>query len=178
MIIKWVKKIKQIDISKIKTNRKDSIFYFNKNILTKDSKEFNKFDFGSIYSTFGKNDVEGLRLRVGGRTYLGGNEPWRLQGYTAYGFDDDKFKYGMSGKWMLNPKSRFIIGGGNRRDVEQIGVSLTTTNDVLGRSFASSSLFSSGDNSKLTSINLSNVFMSIEPKKNLDFRITNYDLGF
>ena len=40
-----VKKIKQIDISKIKTNRKDSIFYFNKNLLTKDSKEFNTFDF-------------------------------------------------------------------------------------------------------------------------------------
>lgn len=40
-----VKKIKEIDISKIKTNRKDSIFYFNKNILTKDSKEFNTFDF-------------------------------------------------------------------------------------------------------------------------------------
>ncbi|UMB60118.1 DUF5686 and carboxypeptidase regulatory-like domain-containing protein [Lutibacter sp. A80] len=133
--------------------------------------EFNNFDYGSIYSTFGKNDVEGLRLRIGGRTYLGGNEPWRLQGYTAYGFDDDKFKYGMSGKWMLNPKSRFIIGGGNRRDVEQIGVSLTTTNDVLGRSFASSSFFASGDNSKLTSINLSNFFMSIEPKKNLLFRI-------
>ena len=133
--------------------------------------EFNKFDFGSIYSTFGKNDVEGLRLRVGGRTYLGGNEPWRLQGYTAYGFDDDKFKYGMSGKWMLNPKSRFIIGGGNRRDVEQIGVSLTTTNDVLGRSFASSSFFASGDNSKLTSINLSNFYMSIEPKNNLQFKL-------
>ncbi len=133
--------------------------------------EFNKFDFGDVFSTFGKNDVEGWRLRVGGRTFLGGNEPWRLQGYTAYGFKDDKFKYGLSGKWMLNPKSRFIIGGGNRRDIEQIGVSLTTTNDVLGRSFASSSLFSSGDNSKLTSINLSNVFMSIEPKKNLYFRI-------
>lgn len=133
--------------------------------------EFNNFDYGSIYSTFGKNDVEGLRLRVGGRTYLGGNEPWRLQGYTAYGFDDDKFKYGMSGKWMVNPKSRFIIGGGNRRDVEQIGVSLTTTNDVLGRSFASSSFFASGDNSKLTSINLSNFYMSIEPKHNLQFKI-------
>jgi len=133
--------------------------------------EFNKFDFGSIYSTIGKNDVEGLRLRVGGRTYLGGNEPWRLQGYTAYGFDDDKFKYGMSGKWMVNPKSRFIIGGGNRRDVEQIGVSLTTTNDVLGRSFASSSFFASGDNSKLTSINLTNFFISIEPKNNLQFKI-------
>jgi hypothetical protein len=133
--------------------------------------EFNNFDFGSIFSTIGKNDVEGLRLRVGGRTYLGGNEPWRLQGYTAYGFEDNQFKYGLSGKWMLNPKSRFIIGVGNRRDVEQIGVSLTSTNDVLGRSFASSSFFASGDNSKLTSINLSNVFMSIESKENLQFKI-------
>ena len=133
--------------------------------------EFNNFDYGPIYSTFGKNDVEGWRIRVGGRTFLGGNEPWRLEGYTAYGIRDDKFKYGLSGKWMVHPKSRLIIGAGNRRDVEQIGVSLTTTNDVLGRSFASSSLFSSGDNSKLTSINLSNVFMSFEPKNNLNFRM-------
>ncbi|MFK5958011.1 MAG: DUF5686 family protein [Lutibacter sp.] len=133
--------------------------------------EFNKFDYGDIFSTIGKNDVEGWRLRVGGRTFLGGSEPWRLQGYTAYGFDDQKFKYGLSGKWMLNPKSRLIIGGGNRRDVEQIGVSLTTTNDVLGRSFASSTLFSSGDNTKLTNINLSNLFISIEPRKNLEFRL-------
>jgi hypothetical protein len=133
--------------------------------------EFNKFDFGDIFSTFGKNDVEGWRLRAGGRTFLGGNEPWRIQGYTAYGFKDDKFKYGFSGKWMLNPKSRFTVGLGNRRDVEQIGVSLTTTNDVMGRSFASSSLFSSGDNSKLTSINLSNFFISIEPRHNLNFKI-------
>jgi len=133
--------------------------------------EFNNFDYGPIFSTFGKNDVEGWRLRVGGRTFLGGNEPWRLQGYTAYGFKDNQFKYGVSGKWMVNPKSRIIIGAGNRRDIEQIGVSLTTTNDVLGRSFASSSLFSSGDNSKLTAINLSNLFISMEPKHNLEFRI-------
>ncbi|MBI9042347.1 DUF5686 and carboxypeptidase-like regulatory domain-containing protein [Lutibacter sp.] len=133
--------------------------------------EFNNFDYGPIFSTFGKNDVEGWRIRVGGRTFLGGNEPWRLQAYTAYGLKDNQFKYGVSGKWMLEPKSRFTIGAGNRRDIEQIGVSLTTTNDVLGRSFASSSLFSSGDNSKLTSISLSNVFMSFEPKQNLEFRL-------
>lgn len=133
--------------------------------------EFHNFDYGPIYSTFGKNDVEGLRLRVGGRTFFGNNDPWRLQVYTAYGFKDNKFKYGASGKWMLNPKSRFTIGIGNRRDVEQIGVSLTNTNDVLGRSFASSSFFASGDNSKLTNINLSNVFFSIEPKHNLKFNL-------
>jgi len=155
----------------LKTVPKFKQIYNLVSILGSGYVEFNNFDYGPIFSTFGKNDVEGWRLRVGGRTFLGGNEPWRIQGYTAYGFKDNKFKYGASGKWMLNPKSRFTIGAGNRRDVEQIGVSLTTTNDVLGRSFASSSLFASGDNSKLTTINLSNVYMSIEPKKNLAFRL-------
>jgi hypothetical protein len=132
---------------------------------------FKNFDYGPIYSTFGKNDVEGLRIRTGIRTYFGENDPWRLQAYTAYGFKDNQFKYGISGKWMLNHKNRFIVGLGNRRDIEQIGVSLTTTNDVLGRSFASSSFFASGDNSKLTSINLTSAFASIEPKHNLKFQI-------
>ncbi|MEC4004661.1 DUF5686 family protein [Flavobacterium sp. SUN052] len=131
---------------------------------------YHKFDYGPLFSTFGYNVVEGVRIRVGGRTYFGPNDKWRLQGYTAYGFDDNKFKYGISGKWMVDTKNRIIISGGNRRDVEQIGASLTTTNDVLGRSFASSSVFSSGTNGKLTNINLTNVAIEIEPVKNLIFQ--------
>lgn len=133
--------------------------------------EFDKinFDYGPIFSTVGYNEVEGIRLRAGGRTYFGPNDPWRLQVYGAYGFDDNKFKYGVSGKWMIDKKSRIILSGGNRRDVEQIGASLTTTNDVLGRSFASSSLFSTGNNGKLTNINLSTFGLEIEPIKNLTF---------
>lgn len=132
--------------------------------------EFKNFDYGPVFSTFGYNEVEGVRLRVGGRTYFGPNDPWRIQAYTAYGFDDDKFKYGFSGKWMVDKKNRIILSGGNRRDIEQIGASLTTTNDVLGRSFASSSVFSSGSNGKLTNINLTNVAIEIEPIKNLTFQ--------
>jgi hypothetical protein len=128
------------------------------------------FDYGPIFSSFGFNEVEGVRLRTGGRTYFGPNDTWRLQGYTAYGFKDDKFKYGLSGKWMVDKKRRIILSGGNRRDIEQIGASLTTTNDVLGRSFASSSVFSSGSNGKLTNINLTNVGVEIEPVKNLTFQ--------
>jgi hypothetical protein len=133
--------------------------------------QFGHFDYGPIFSTFGYNQVEGIRIRTGGRTYFGPNDPWRLQGYTAYGFDDNKFKYGLSGKWMIDKKNRIIISGGNRRDVEQIGASLTTTNDVLGRSFASSSLFSTSSNGKLTNINLSNLAVEIEPVKNLTFQL-------
>lgn len=129
-----------------------------------------KMDYGPIYSTFGMNDAEGLRLRTGGRTYFGQNDPWRLEGYLAYGFKDNKFKYGISGKWMLNRNNRFIISGGNRRDVEQIGVSLTATNDVLGRSYASSAVFTTGTNNKLTNINLTTATVELEPVKNLNFR--------
>ena len=128
-----------------------------------------KFDIGPIFSTLGYNDVEGQRIRFGGRTYFGPNDPWRIQGYTAYGFKDDKVKYGINARVMLNKKNRFIVSLGNRRDVEQIGVSLTTSNDVLGRSFASSSFFSSGTNNKLTNVNLTNLGFEIEPVKNLVF---------
>ena len=129
-----------------------------------------KMDFGPIFSTFGYNDVEGQRLRFGGRTYFGPNDLWRIQGYTAYGFKDNKFKYGISGKWMVEKKNRIILSAGNRRDVEQIGVSLTSSNDVLGRSFASSSFFSSGKNNKLTAVNFSTLGFEIEPVKNLTFQ--------
>ena len=124
------------------------------------------FDIGPILSTIGYNEVEGLRLRFGGRTYFGENDKWRVQGYTAYGLKDNKFKYGISGKWMIEPTNRIILELGNRRDVEQIGASFTDSNDVMSRSFASSSLFSAGNNGKLTNISLTSFSVKIEPVKN------------
>ncbi len=126
-------------------------------------------DYGPIYAMFGQNSVEGLRLRTGVRTYFGPNDPWRLQAYIAYGFKDDKIKYGVTGKWMVEKKNRVIIAAGNRRDIEQIGASLTTTNDILGRNYASSGLLTFGSNDKLTNVNLSTIEVEIEPIKNLTF---------
>jgi len=130
--------------------------------------EFDKinFDYGPIFSTFGYNDVEGIRLRSGGRTYFSYNDPWRLEAYTAYGFRDQKFKYGFQGKAILNEKNRLIISGGNRRDVEQIGSSLTASTDVLGRSDGSSSVIGTGQNNRLTNVNLSKLSLQAEPFKN------------
>ena len=73
--------------------------------------------------------------------FLTQNDTWRIQGFMAYGTRDNKFKYGIGGKWMIDKKNRIILSGGNRRDVEQTGVSLTTANDVLNRSFASAAFF-------------------------------------
>ncbi|WP_162126457.1 DUF5686 and carboxypeptidase-like regulatory domain-containing protein [Flavobacterium phycosphaerae] len=160
-------------IDTLKTVKKFKQLYSLVSILGSGYIEIPKYhlDYGPIFSTIGNNEVEGLRLRAGVRTYFGPNDLWRIQGYTAYGFKDNKFKYGISGKWMVNKENRIIISGGNRRDVEQIGASLTTTNDVLGRSYASSGLFTTGSNGKLTNINLTTLAAEIEPIKNVTFQL-------
>ena len=134
--------------------------------------EVNNLDIGPVFSIFGYNEAEGFRVRLGGRTYFSQNDQWRLEGFGAYGFKDDRFKYGISGKWLLDRKSRLTVFGGNRRDVEQTGASLTNSNDVLGRSLASSTLFSVGSNDRLSRINLSTIGFDIEPFKNFILRLT------
>ncbi len=134
--------------------------------------EFNGWDFGPVYSIFGYNEVEGFRVRAGGRTYFGQNDPWRIQGYGAYGFRDQKFKYGILGSWLLDKRTRLIVSAGTRRDVEQLGTSLTNATDVLGRSLASSSLLNVGDNDKLSTINLSVVSVEMEPFQNFTVRVS------
>ncbi|WP_027137705.1 DUF5686 and carboxypeptidase-like regulatory domain-containing protein [Gaetbulibacter saemankumensis] len=161
----------------LKTVNKFKRLYNLGSILASGYIEFNSLplDYGPVFSSFGFNEVEGLRLRTGGRTYFGRNDLWRIEGFLAYGLRDDKFKYGISGKWLLDKKNRVIVSGGNRRDVEQIGVSLTASTDVLGRSFASSGLITTGPNDKLTNINLTSLALEIEPWRNVVFRASaNY----
>jgi len=156
----------------LKTVKKFKRLYNLGSILASGYVEFPSinFDYGPIFSTFGFNEVEGLRLRTGGRTYFGPNDLWRVEGFLAYGFRDDKFKYGISGKWLIDKKSRLIISGGNRRDVEQIGANLTSSTDVLGRSLASSAVVGTSVNDKLTSVNLTTLALEIEPSKNFVIR--------
>ncbi|MBU2950777.1 DUF5686 and carboxypeptidase regulatory-like domain-containing protein [Tamlana agarivorans] len=157
----------------LKTVKKFKNLYSTGTVLASGYYEFNTLplDYGPVFSSFGYNEVEGVRLRAGGRTYFGRNDLWRIEGFMAYGFRDDKVKYGISGKWLLDKKTRLIIAGGNRRDIEQIGASLTNSTDVLGRSFASSGIFTTAANDKLTNINLTTLSFQFEPLKNLIFRL-------
>ncbi|QWX84138.1 carboxypeptidase-like regulatory domain-containing protein [Cellulophaga sp. HaHaR_3_176] len=153
----------------LKTVPKFKSFYNIISVLGSGYIEIDKWnlDLGDVYSILGYNEAEGLRTRIGARTFYGQNDPWRVEGYLAYGFGDHKVKHGISGKWLLDKKSRLIISGGNRKDIEQLGISLTSTTDVLGRSTASSSVFSVGANDKLSNIDLSTFAIEIEPVNNL-----------
>ena len=74
------------------------------------------------------------------------NDPWRVEGYLAYGFRDQKVNMEFA-KALLDKKIR-IISAGNRRDVEQIGASYRLYR-CLGRSNGSS-IVNNGQNNLLT----------------------------
>ncbi len=131
----------------------------------------NAVDIGDLYSTVGFNDVEGLRLRVGARTFFSPNDLWRAAFYTAYGFKDKQLKYGFEARKMFDKDNRFTVGIGTRRDVMQLGVQLTTDEGIMTRSFASSGVLNSGSNFNLSSVNQTSAFASVDAFKNFTVRL-------
>lgn len=66
---------------------------------------FDKIDVGPVSTFYSFNDVEGFRLRLGGRTSNKFNKKFRLSGYGIYGFKDKQFKYSAMATWSLNNKA-------------------------------------------------------------------------
>ncbi len=73
-------------------------------LLTVGYWNFNKFDIGPVNTFYSFNDVEGFRLRVGGRTSDKFSKTFRLDGYVLYGFKDKQFKYSARATWSLNKR--------------------------------------------------------------------------
>ncbi len=66
---------------------------------------FDKIDVGPVNTFYSFNDVEGFRLRLGGRTSDEFSKKIRFNGYGIYGFKDKRFKYSVMGTFSLNNKS-------------------------------------------------------------------------
>ncbi|PSL30895.1 DUF5686 and carboxypeptidase-like regulatory domain-containing protein [Chitinophaga ginsengisoli] len=64
-----------------------------------------KFEVGPVNTFYNFNPVEGFRLRLGGRTTPKFNKSIYLEGYGAYGFKDQKWKYYFGGSYAFNHKS-------------------------------------------------------------------------
>lgn len=68
-------------------------------------KDFGPFEMGPVNTFYSFNGVEGLRLRLGGRTTTALSKRYYFETYAAYGFKDEKWKYFLSGTYSLNNKS-------------------------------------------------------------------------
>jgi hypothetical protein len=87
-------------------------------------KKYNNFEIGPYSNLISYNRVEGLRLRFGGRTSDIFSKWYELNGYVAYGFKDEQWKYALGFKSFItkNP-SRQIVGMNFRSDYEILGQS-------------------------------------------------------
>ncbi|MVT11754.1 DUF5686 and carboxypeptidase-like regulatory domain-containing protein [Chitinophaga tropicalis] len=68
-------------------------------------KSFGPVEVGPVNTFYSFNDVEGFRLRVGGRTTPKFNKSIYLESYAAYGFKDEKWKYYFGGAYAFNKVS-------------------------------------------------------------------------
>lgn len=88
------------------TEKAISILFSGYVATTKNPKE-SKFEFGPVNSSFGGNDLEGFRTRVGGTTTPAFSKHWFLDGYVAYGFGDEKPKYDLLVEYSFNERKEF-----------------------------------------------------------------------
>ena len=67
-----------------------------------------KFEVGPMNSSIGGNDLEGFRVRAGGGTTPAFSKHLFLEGYTAYGFGDNKLKYDIAAEYSFNERKQYL----------------------------------------------------------------------
>lgn len=88
--------------------------------------EFKKFELGPYMSIISFNDLEGIRLRIGGRTLEEFNKNLRLIGHIAYGTEDQQIKYQAGFEYYLNKYPLRKFGASHKYDIEQLGSSINS----------------------------------------------------
>ncbi|MCB0396364.1 MAG: carboxypeptidase-like regulatory domain-containing protein [Flavobacteriales bacterium] len=81
------------------------------------------FELGPYFTTYSFNALEGNRLRFGGRTSNKFSKKLELNGYVAYGFKDEVFKYGGGFRYLFTKHPRQMLEGSFKYDMEQLGQS-------------------------------------------------------
>jgi hypothetical protein len=122
-----------------------------------------KIEIGSSYAFVSINPVEKFRLALALRTSNEFSRRLELGGRIAYGFGDNRLKYGFLIRYNATPKKRGMLSAYYNKDIEQIGQSPTAA--AVGNTF--SSIFRTGPLDKLTFV--SKVGINIEKDIQKDF---------
>ncbi len=105
-----------------RTKRFKTIFFAAQTLTSGYARVAKVIEFGPISNTFSINDVEGFRLRLGARTTPNFSERIQFEAFIAYGFKDERVKYG--------GKTQFII---SRKPWNKIAISAFTDVDLKSR---------------------------------------------
>ncbi|MFK8059943.1 MAG: DUF5686 family protein [Polaribacter sp.] len=126
-----------------------------------------RFQIGQYWNAVTRNGVEGVKLKLGFRTFTTPDDRFRINGFLAYGTKDEKIKYNIEAKYLLSYKPRIGVGVSYLKDAEQLGAKLLNTNGLNANLFDPNALFSRGDNLFLSSVDRKVIQFDFELKKNL-----------
>ncbi|MEY3235938.1 MAG: hypothetical protein RI883_39 [Bacteroidota bacterium] len=122
---------------------------------------FGKIEVGSAFSLISYNPVEHFRTALALRTSNNFSRRIEFGGKIAYGFNDEKFKYGLSIRYNITPKKRGMLTTYYNYDIQQIGVSPTAAS--MGSTFGT--LFRTGPLDKLTFVKKAGISLEKDVKK-------------
>ncbi len=111
-------------------------------------KEWGNVEIGPYFKLYSYNPVEGNRFRLGGRTSNNFSTRLMLNGYLAYGTNDERFKYNAGFLYRINKNPREFIGFQYKRDIEQLGLS----QNAFSQDNILSSFLRRNPNNKLTDV--------------------------
>lgn len=114
-IYTMVDRVKEVPLFKTATNIT--------NLLVNYYYPIGYFEYGPYYQTYSNNRIEGDRLKFGGRTSNKVSTKIMVGGFAAYGFKDEKFKYGGDVLYMFSKEPRITGYASYKKDMEQMGLS-------------------------------------------------------
>lgn len=124
---------------------------------------FGKIEVGNAFNLVSVNPVEQFRTAIAVRTSNYFSRRIEFGGKVAYGFGDERFKYGASIRYNITPKKRGMTTTYYNYDIEQIGQSPTAAS--MGSTFGT--LFRTGPLDKLTFVQKAGFNLEKDVKKDL-----------
>ena len=125
--------------------------------------------FGSFYNVIANNDIEGLRLRAGFRTFKTVDDLFRTHFYGVYGTKDKRFKYGIEAKYLISQSPRIVIGASRLDDNFQFGGATLNVNDLWAGNTNTNLLINRGLNNFISKVEKNSIMVNFGPTNN--FRI-------
>ncbi len=113
-----------------------------------------KIDWGPYVFLANYNQVEGFRTRFGLKTNQNFSRNWFYLGYAAYGFGDEKFKYGGSVERIINHRKWTTASFAYKNDYDILGVNDPSSTPIFNFGSGASNVFAALNfGSNLTRIN-------------------------
>ncbi len=122
-----------------------------------------KIEIGSVFSLVSINPVENIRVALSLRTANAFSRKIELGGKVAYGFGDERFKYGATVRLNTSKKKRGLLSAYYNYDIEQIGQSPTAAS--VGSTFGA--LLRTGPLDKLTFVQKAGLTFEKDVRKDI-----------